>query len=62
MMDAMCSSETSLLTRATRPDIPEDDIIYIEVNSLQKTEDFWAFDVLLLEMSRDLWKHFPETG
>jgi hypothetical protein len=28
MMEAVCSSETSIFTRATRRDIPEDDILH----------------------------------
>jgi hypothetical protein len=30
MMEAMHSSETSVLTRVTRPNIPEDGIIHVE--------------------------------
>jgi hypothetical protein len=32
MMEALSASETSILTRTTRPNIPEDDILHAAVN------------------------------
>jgi hypothetical protein len=53
MMEAVCSSETSVLTRATRRNNPEDTILCVIYESFT-----WILSVILLILNKTsaLWK------